>query len=275
LGKGATDAAHAAGAGGGARPAEGGGGGPKVADPYAMGLRASVFWGVCGALATFGALYLFYRSAAVAAALCPLGLTYARLKAGRHRQRQRSEFRAQFRDMTVSLSSSVFSGRSVENALKAALQDLTALYGGPDAMIVAECHEICRNLDTGMGMEASLRGFAQRVGQEDVDDFVGIMLTCRKSGGDMVTVIRNAVDVIGDRMAVMQEIETATAQKRLEKSILNATPVALLAILSLTSGDYMAPVFETLPGRLAMTVCIGLMALSWLISGRIVAKAEF
>ena len=51
--------------------------------------------------------------------------------------------------------------------------------------------------------------------------------------------------------------------------ILMVVPVALIFLLSVTTYDYMAPVFETAIGHIVMTVTLGIFGIAYLVGQKI------
>ena len=62
-----------------------------------------------------------------------------------------------------------------------------------------------------MPVEQVLMEFAEQVASEDVNSFVTVFVTAKKSGGDMIGIIRNTTNQIGDKIAVKREIDTLLA----------------------------------------------------------------
>ena len=51
-------------------------------------------------------------------------------------------------------------------------------------------------------MDQILTGWARRVDQEDVRNFVSVFVTAKKSGGDSLAVIRDSISQIRDKMEI-------------------------------------------------------------------------
>ena len=81
--------------------------------------------------------------------------------------------------------------------------------------------------------------------------------------------MRSTSNTIGDKIEVKQEIETMISGKKYEFNFLMILPVIMVLFLTLTSGDYMAPVFTTIVGRIAMTVAIAIFALAYVVGSKI------
>lgn len=70
----------------------------------------------------------------------------------------------------------------------------------------------------------------------------------------MEKAIRKAVAILIDRIELEREIRTLTAQKRMEFIILIAMPPVMILFLRVTSGQYLAVMYETSAGRVLMTM---------------------
>lgn len=216
---------------------------------------------VCIALCVF----LFFRSTILSA--CAGALVWllipryeAYLAAGRRR-----DLRRQFKDFLVALSSSIESGRQMEEAIVEARDTMHSIYDA-GAPIVVEAdlmrRGILENNDTDLELLTSL---ARRSGCEDIQNFVQVYLSCRSSGGDLVEIISHTTNVMTEKMEINEQIEVLTAQKRLEGRIISAMPFAMLTVLNLLSPAYISVLYEGVAGRLVMLTClVGICAGIWL-----------
>ena len=59
-----------------------------------------------------------------------------------------------------------------------------------------------------------------------------------------------------DRLSFRGETESLMAQKRLDIALLVSLPLLMLAFLNLVSFDYISVLYETLAGRVRMTLCL-------------------
>jgi tight adherence protein B len=175
----------------------------------------------------------------------------------------------QFRDALYSLASSVSAGKSVESAFKDTAQELYFLYPDIDSYIVKEFMIIVTRIEMNVTVEEALRDFAERSGLDDIRSFVDVFAVGNRSGGNMVEIIINTSNVIGEKLRIKEEINTMLAQRKFEQKVLNIMPVLLILLLTWSTGDYMTPVFETIFGRMVMTVAVFLLAAAYFISKRI------
>ena len=222
---------------------------------------------ISAAGAAAAAAYVFYRSFAVfllflpAAVLWPFTL---RKKLGRKR---REALRLQFREGILALSSALESGYSVENAFAASLQDLREMYG-EDGMITREFAYIVQQLRMNRTVESLLSGFGVRSGVEEIEVFAEIFAVSKRSRGGVVSVISHVTRVISGKIEVREEILNMTAEKVFEQRIMNLIPFFIVIYVDMTSPGFFDCMYTTAVGRIVMTVCLAVYAVSILLAER-------
>lgn len=212
--------------------------------------------------------YVFYRSPAVFFLFLPAGFFWPLIRRNGYRKKRQEELRLQFKEAIRILASSLSAGYAVENAFTAGAGELAELYG-KEAMITREFSYIAHQLTMNRTVEALLLDFAVRSGLEEVQQFAEIFAVSKRSRGELVSVVSHVVHVIGVRIQVQEEIRTMTAEKQLEQKIMSLMPVLIVLYVDLTSPGFFAPMYETLAGRLVMTVCLTVYLGACLLSVRI------
>lgn len=238
-------------------------------DSYEMSIREKLFYTALAAISIFALAYIFYRSVVFSMLLTPFALLYPRIKTKEIIKRRKKELNIQFKDMLYSLASSLSAGRTIEYAFREALRDLSVLYPEPSTFILVEIKRIISKLDMNETLERALSEFAERASLEDVDNFVSVLNISKRSGGNIAEIIRNTSAIISDRIEVGQEIDMLLAERKFEQKVLNAVPIAMILLLSVSSPEYIAPVFNTMAGRLTMSAAIILIAAAWFISAKV------
>lgn len=213
--------------------------------------------------------YIFYHSLLLSLAVTPLALFYPKLKAEKLNTKRRRELSIQFRDTLYSLASSLMAGKSVEMAFKDVRRDLRLLYPDPQTPMLREIEIVICRLEMNEKLEDVLSDLARRAHLDDLDSFVDVFVISKRSGGNMVEIIRNTSAVIADKLQIKEEIATLLAQRQLEQRILAIMPAAMILLLSWATGDYMRPVFTTWTGRMAMTAAVLLLAAANLLAQKI------
>lgn len=204
-----------------------------------------------GMSAAFVLFYTFYQSIITALILSAAGAVVPRIRKGALLAKRRERLQLQFKEALYSVTSSLAAGRSVENAFMAAEADLQLLYPGGSADIVAEFAAIRHRMLNGDTLENGLRQFAERAKLDDLTQFVDVFSTCKRTGGDLVEVIRRTSQVIGEKLEIQQDIAVMLAQKKFESLVLMAVPFVFVAGLNLAASDYMQPLYNG-PGGYAL-----------------------
>ena len=140
-------------------------------------------------------LYVFYDSLIPAPLLVPVWLIYIRDWQIDLSRKKEHELRLQFRDSIQVMASALKAGYSVENAIREAGRDLSPVYS-EEARIRKEFRRMVRQMDMNMPAEEVLQEFAERTGQEDIENFVNVFSAAKKRGGDSIAIIRDAVTLI-------------------------------------------------------------------------------
>lgn len=238
-------------------------------DVYVMTKSEKMFTIVAAAIALFAVGYVFYHSLILSALLALFAVKAPKIRTRQIIDKRKNQLSLQFKDMLYSLSSALSVGKSVETGIRDSLQDLQVIYPDPETDILVELGLILRGLGINNTIEDMFGQFAERAHLEDIDNFVDIFVTCKRTGGDLIEVMRSTSNTIGDKIEVKQEIETMISGKKYEFNFLMILPVIMVLFLTLTSGDYMAPVFTTIVGRIAMTAAIAIFALAYVVGSKI------
>lgn len=219
--------------------------------------------------AIFAVGMIFYQSVFFSLLLALFALRFPRIRTRQIIQSRKKMLNAQFKDLLYSLSSSMMAGRSLANAFSDAARDLQVLYPDPETPIMQETRYIVRQLEMGANVEEAIAQFAARAHIDDITNFSDVIHTCNRAGGNLIEVVRNTSQIISDKIETKNEIETSIAAKKFESRILCAMPVGMVLLLSVSSPDYMEPVFHTLQGRIVMTIGIFAFVLAFFIGEKI------
>ncbi|WP_130863156.1 type II secretion system F family protein [Bacilliculturomica massiliensis] len=238
---------------------------------YIMKKSEKLFYILMAAAALFAVGYIFYHSVILSALLALLSLHFPSIRTGQIIEKRKKTLTVQFKDMLYSLSASLSAGRSVESGLKDCLKDLEIIYQDPDTDILLELEYILRGLEMNETVERMFQQFAERAHLEDVDNFTDVFIVCKRTGGDIIQVIRSTASTISEKIEIQQEIETMISGKKFEFHMLMAMPVVMVALLSWTAADYMAPVFQGIAGRLIMTIAVGLFGAAYIVGKKVMS----
>ena len=213
--------------------------------------------------------YIFYENIILTLLLMLFSLKFPALRTKQIIDKRKKDLTLQFKDWLYSVSSSMSAGRSVESAFKESLNDLQIIYPDPQTYIIQEVSLMVRRLEMNETVEDVMYEFAQRTHIEDIMNFADVLKICKRAGGNLVEVVKSTSSVIGDKIETKNEIETTITAKKFESRIMSVMPIAMVALLSLTSYDFMQPVFTTLQGHAVMTIAIVMFAAAFLIGEKI------
>lgn len=228
---------------------------------YAMALMLASFCLFCLGI-------IFFKSILIAFFFSLLGLIYPKIRSKELLSKRKAELNIQFKQALYILSSSLAAGKSVESSFLEAAHDLKMLFPDEETYIRIEFNIISLRLENGESIERILRDFSARADIEDISSFTDVFVICKHTGGNMVDVMRNTANIIGEKIAIQQEIAVMISQKRFESKVLTLTPVFFVAILSYSSADYMAPLYQG-KGIIIMIFALLLLTCCYFISKKI------
>ncbi len=238
-------------------------------DSYVMSIKMKLIYSFMAAIFIFAVSYLFYRNILFSTIVCPFGIMYLKVKQKQIITKRRKELNLQFKDLLISLAASLSAGRALENAFESALEDLFVLYPSEEAYIIKETKVIIHKLSYNITVEEAIVDFAKRSDIEDIMNFADVISICKRTGGNLIDALKNSAAIISDKIEMKQEIDTVLSARKFEQKILNFIPIGMVLILSITASEYIEPVFSTFQGRVAMTVSLILLTVSFCISNKI------
>ena len=162
----------------------------KDYNEYKMTLQQKLIYSLLAATVIFSGSFIFYRCFILSILLIPIAFFYPKIKKADLIAFQKKELNIQFKDMLYSLSSSLSAGKSIEMAFREALRDIAVLYPDKETFIVKEVEHIIRKLEMNGTVESALTDFAVRSHIDDIESFSEVFGICKRSGGNMVEVIK-------------------------------------------------------------------------------------
>ncbi len=238
-------------------------------DIYRMDAKERLICILAAGAVLIAAGYVFYRSIVFSLLLLPMAFIYPRFSTKEIIRKRKEELNLQFREALYSVASSLSAGKSIETAFRDAQKELSIQYPDDETYILAELEQINRRIGMNETIEEALYDFAARSHLEDIMNFADVFIICKRTGGNLVQVVKNTADIISEKIDVRQEINILLTEKRLEHKVLNLMPVFIVLMLSTSAEEFMAPVFEEPLGRAAMTAALVLFTVAYFISEKI------
>lgn len=217
--------------------------------------------------------YLFYHSVVAFIILMPVSILLLKKKNSELCFKRKVQLEKEFKEVILSVSANLQAGYSVENAFRESYQDVVMLYG-ENSLMAGELIIIIRKLGNNEQIEDILWNLSDRSGIKDIRDFADIFKVAKRSGGDIRGVIANTASVISDKQDVRREIETVMSDKKMEQTIMQYMPFAIMFYMSLTSPGFFDSLYHNLLGVLIMTGCLVLYTVACFMADRILNSYE-
>ena len=213
--------------------------------------------------------YLFYGTWICTILFSPYLIWYIKSWEKQLVKKKQSKFRLQFKEAIQSLSAALNVGYSVENAMRETIKDLKGIYKKDD-MILREFSYMIRQLQMNVSVETVLQDFAQRTADEDVQTFVTVFNMAKRSGGDTMEIIRNAVRQMGEKIDVEREITTLVSGKKLELKIMTMIPLGMVLYMKISFPEFLDVLYGNIAGVIIMSICLLVYLVAYEMGRRIV-----
>lgn len=135
-----------------------------------------------------------------------------------NKRKERQQLALQFKDAMTAVSFALNAGYSVENSFKEALEELKMLYGR-NAVIVKSFSEIATRIHNNENIENVLKDFARKSDVEEIQYFSEIFGYAKRSGGDMITIIKDTTSLIREKIELDSEIKTIISGKNRSRGL--------------------------------------------------------
>ena len=199
--------------------------------------------------------YICYNSLLFVIILLPYIPYYIRDRRNKLKEARKWKLNLEFRDYINCISTALESGYSIENAIKEAYLDMKLSYS-EDALIMKEMRQIITALSNNRTVEEVFLDFADRSGIDDIKSFADIFATAKRTGGNLILIIKSTADVIHTRVELKRELRTVIASKKYEADIMKVIPFGILIYLRVFSPDMVAALYGNLFGVSFMTVTL-------------------
>ena len=201
------------------------------------------------------AAYIFYDRIIGLIPGALLGVYVYRTEKKKYEEKLRRRELLEFKNMINAMQASLEAGNSLERALICAGHDMQQLYGNK-SLIVSEIKKIEKKMKLNIPLEKALYEMAERVDQSEIYDFVEIISTIKRSGGNAVRIIRNTVEKMTDEIELEAELEVMVAAKRFEQQIMVYMPSLIILFLRISSDGFLKPLYAGPPGIVIMSVVL-------------------
>ena len=99
--------------------------------------------------------------------------------------------------------------------------------------------------------------------------FAEIFRYAKRSGGDVIGIIKQTSHIIHEKAEVQQQIDTIITGKRLEQRVMVCMPLVITLYLRLTSPEYIDVLYGNVMGIIVMTICLLIYAAAVMLAQKI------
>lgn len=219
-------------------------------------------------LGTLVVSYLLSRTLAPAFAVVGLLVGGQGLRAflARGRNRRREEFIAQMPELARVLANATSAGLSIRTALDMAADEVA----DPAR---TELRRIADAMAFGADLETSLQAVGERLPSREVSVLISTLLVSARSGGSLVSALRDIAETLENRKEVRREIRTVLAQSLATGYLVIAMGVALLFLLNVAQPGTVEKMTTTPLGQGALLVA-GLLYTAGVLAVRRMTRIE-
>lgn len=182
--------------------------------------------------------------------------------------RQKEKLLLEFKEWLFSLNTSLTSGYALENAISESLVEIENLFGKKSYMFF-EVSLMTAKLKLKIPLEEILQSFSDRSGLNDINTFSEVITLVKKNGGDMINVIKNASETIGEEISLKNQISTAVSSSKYELYIMAVFPLIIIKYVDFTQPGFFTPLYHNLFGIIVMTIALSIYFSSLVIANNI------
>lgn len=212
-----------------------------------------------GGLALFEVLLLgilFFRSVYGCLLLLPYGFFILHDKKKEKLENRKKELRCDFKEVLLSIASSLQAGYPLEQTIAIAATDLKRTSKKENSSMLYELDRMEKSMELKITIEKIFEEFALRSGLEEIEHFSSVLSVAKRQGGNLVKITASGAEHIVRSIQVQSEIEQVLAGRKLEQKIMVWMPYFILIYLQVTNPSYLQPLYEGVGGRLFMAVCL-------------------
>lgn len=215
-----------------------------------------------------GIAYLFYKSLFAVFLFSPSVILYLKSKKKELIEQRKWQVNLEFREGLISLSGTLNAGYSIENAFREAVKDLKLIYE-EESYIIKEFDYITAQISMNKTVEETLNDFAVRCQVEDITNFAEVFITAKRTGGDIIKIMKTTCRNIGDKIEIKRQIITMITAKKFEARIMNLIPFGIILYMWICSPGFLRPLYHNFFGVMVMTAALLLYLLAYKMSERI------
>jgi len=165
-----------------------------------------------------------------------LGWWIPRFYVGRRKARRLSAFNDHLADTITLVANALRAGASFLQAIELVVRET-------QPPISTEFNRVIREVNLGLPFEQALNNMVRRVRSDDLELMTTAITIQHQVGGNLAEILDSIAFTIRERIRIMGEIKTLTAQQRMSGYVVAGLPIFLVVILAIIAPTFMEPMF--------------------------------
>lgn len=174
--------------------------------------------------------------------------------------RRQNAFTAEFANAVDVIVRGIKSGLPVNDCLRIVATESAEPVRG-------EFSELVESLKLGISMDQALSRIFERMPLAEVNFFMIVMVIQQQTGGNLSEALGNLSKVLRDRKKMRGKIQAMSQEAKSSAAIIGALPPGVMAMITMTSPEYMSLLYTTTTGT---AIIIG--GLLWMFTGVLVMR---
>jgi tight adherence protein B len=179
-------------------------------------------------------------------------------------QRRTKAFDRQLPDVLATIASTLRAGHGLRTALRAIADDSAAPSSEEFSRVLGEER-------LGRPLHEAIAAMCERIGSPDLEYVATAVNVQSQTGGSLAGLFDTLSETVRERQRHARKVKALTSLGRMSAIVLVGMPIALGALMTLLSPQYMAPLYTTSTGHVLIGVCLTSMAVGALFLKQIVS----
>ena len=172
-------------------------------------------------------------------------------------------FDDQLPNVLLTMAGSLQVGHSFNQSLQAIVDEGQQPAADEFGRVIAE-------MRFGRHADEALEAVGERVGSPDLDYVLMSVRVQRQVGGSLAGLFETVAETVRERQQFRRKLRAITAMGRMSAYMLTSLPIATAVLLSVVRPNYLAPLFTTTGGQIAVAASLGMIAIGGLCLRRVV-----
>jgi tight adherence protein B len=169
-----------------------------------------------------------------------IGFWLPRFWLKRRKSQRLKKFNTRLADTITLIANSLRAGSSFLQAVELVVRE-------SDPPISTEFGRVIREVNLGLPFEEALENMVRRVKSDDLELMATAISVQHQVGGNLAEILDSIAFTIRERVRIIGEIKTLTAQQRMSGYVVGFLPMGLAGVLMVIAPGFMDPMFQKPP----------------------------